>query len=187
MLAANTQSEEKALADLTEQYPAYESTYRLDDLRTTEYVRLDRQKHVYLDYTGDSLYAVSQLRDHIGLLASDVFGHPHSKNLTSLTMTERVEQVRAYVLKYFNASPDEYVAIFTSNATGALKLVGEAYPFDAESACLLTFDNHNSVNGTREFARAKGSHVLHPARAARSAGEPSRSGRVFADGRSGEK
>ena len=60
------------------------------------------------------------------------------------------------MLDFFNADPDEYVVIFTANATQALKLVGEAYPFDPGGEYLLTFDNHNSVNGIREFARAKG-------------------------------
>jgi selenocysteine lyase/cysteine desulfurase len=58
-----------------------------------------------------------------------VFGNPHSKNLTSMAMTQRVEAVRDAVLRYFNASPDEYMVIFTPNSTGALKLVGESYPF----------------------------------------------------------
>ena len=58
-----------------------------------------------------------------------MFGNPHSTNPTSAATTELVERARAYVLEFFNASPDEYVAIFTPNATGALKLVGESYPF----------------------------------------------------------
>ena len=59
------------------------------------------------------------------------------------------------MLDFFNADPDDYVVIFTANATQALKLVGEAYPFDAGGEYLLTFDNHNSVNGIREFARVR--------------------------------
>ena len=129
-------------------YPAYASTRRLDALRTTEYTRLDQQGHVYLDYTGGSLYAESQLRDHMALLNSQVFGNPHSKNLTSMAMTNLVERTREYVLQYFNASPDEYIVIFTQNATGALKLVGEAYPFATGGTYLLTFDNHNSVTAS---------------------------------------
>ncbi len=49
--------------------------------------------------------------------------------------------------------------IFTTNASGALKLVGESYPFEAGDRYLLTFDNHNSVNGIREFACAAGAEV----------------------------
>jgi selenocysteine lyase/cysteine desulfurase len=56
-------------------------------------------------------------------------------------------------LEYFNADPEEYVLIFTSNASGALKLVGESYPFTEDGRLLLTFDNHNSVVGIRAFDR----------------------------------
>lgn len=142
-------------------YPDYLSTSKLDDLRATEYARLDRQGHVYLDYTGGSLYAESQLRAHMALLSEGIFGNPHSKNMTSLAMTELVEHAREYVLRYFNASPDEYMVIFTQNSTGALKLIGESYPFRPGDTYLLTFDNHNSVNGIREFARARGATVTY--------------------------
>lgn len=145
----------------TRAYPAYRSTRKLDELREREYARLDREGHIYLDYTGGGLYAECQLRAHMTQLGAEVFGNPHSKNLTSLAMTERVERTRDYVLEYFNASPQEYMVVFTPNATGALKLVGEAYPFAPGSSYLLTFDNHNSVNGIREFARSNGATVRY--------------------------
>ncbi len=97
-------------------------------MRATEYARLDQQRQVYLDYTGGGVYAEAQMREHVAMLTGGVFGNPHSKNLTSMAMTEHVEQTREYVLRYFNASPDEYMVIFTPNATGALKLIGESYP-----------------------------------------------------------
>ena len=50
-------------------------------------------------------------------------------------------------------------ALPISNATGALKHVGESYPFGPDGRYLLTFDNHNSVNGIREFACAAGASV----------------------------
>ncbi len=137
-------------------YPTFESTYLLDELRAKEYSRLDKQGHIYLDYTGGGLYAESQLREHMELLNTNVFGNPHSLNPTSRASTALVERARALVLEYFRASPDEYAAIFTSNASNALKLLGESYPFQPGSQFLLLFDNHNSVNGIREFARAKG-------------------------------
>ena len=142
-------------------HPAYEETAALDELRRSDFARLDRGGHVYLDYTGGGLYAQSQLREHMRLLESGVFGNPHSINPTSAASTELVERARAYVLEFFNASPDEYVAIFTPNATGALRLVGEAYPFHPGDRFLLTFDNHNSVNGIREFARARGAETTY--------------------------
>ncbi|HTP10841.1 MAG TPA: aminotransferase class V-fold PLP-dependent enzyme [Anaerolineae bacterium] len=148
-----------AFESFRQAYPDFDSTGKLDELRAIEYARLDREGHIYLDYTGGSLYAEAQLRDHMALLCDGVFGNPHSKNLTSLAMTHLVEQARDYVLHYFNASPEEYEVIFTPNSTGALKIIGEAYPFGPRATYLLTFDNHNSVNGIREFARAKGATV----------------------------
>ena len=150
-----------AYAQFLRAYPAFETTRALDALRATDYARLDQQGHVYLDYTGGGLYAESQLREHLALLSQGIFGNPHSQNLTSRAMTHLVEQTRAAVLAYFRASPDEYIVVFTQNATGALKLIGEAYPFDAGGTYLLTFDNHNSVNGIREFARARGAAVSY--------------------------
>ena len=142
-------------------HPRYAETAVLDELRRTDYARLDAGGHVYLDYTGAGLYADSQLSEHLALLRGGVFGNPHSVNPTSTAATELVEHVRAAVLEFFGASPDEYEAIFTPNATGALRLVGEAYPFHPGDRFLLTFDNHNSVNGIREFARARGAETTY--------------------------
>jgi selenocysteine lyase/cysteine desulfurase len=142
-------------------YPAYADTTRLDELRANDYGRLDRLGHVYLDYTGGSLYAESQVRRHHGLLLGNVYGNPHSNNPTSSAMTRLVEQARAYVLEFFHAAEDEYAVVFTSNASSALKLVAESYPFGPGDRYVLTYDNHNSVNGIREFARARGAQVTY--------------------------
>ena len=141
-------------------YPEYPATEAIDRLRAADYARLDKVGHVYLDYTGGGLYAESQIRKHMGLLTEHTFGNPHSTNPTSQAATELVEGARAYVLKFFNADPEEYLCVFTPNASGALKLVGESYPFPG-GHYLLTFDNHNSVNGIREFAHARGAAVTY--------------------------
>ncbi len=150
-----------ALSDFERRYPAYASTAVLDDMRARDYSRLDVAGHVYLDYTGGGLYADSQLARHRALLAGSVFGNPHSQNLSSRAMGARVDATRAQILEFFRASPEEYEVIFTPNATGALRLVGESYPFGPGSRYLLTFDNHNSVNGIRQFARARGASVSY--------------------------
>lgn len=160
-LSTSTPGLEAAFARFTADYPKYEATRSLDDLRASEFARLDEAKHIYLDYTGGGLYAVSQVRAHHEQLESGVFGNPHSTNPASKAATGLVERARSFVLEYFNASPDEYVAIFTPNATGAIKLVGEAYPFEPGDQYVLSFDNHNSINGVREFARNKGAEVSY--------------------------
>ncbi|MCK6584660.1 MAG: aminotransferase class V-fold PLP-dependent enzyme [Anaerolineales bacterium] len=141
-------------------YPAYKDTKLIDDLRKSDYARLDAGEHVYLDYTGGGIYAESQVQKHHQLLKENVFGNPHSSNPTSLAATHLVEGARDYILEFFNADPNEYLAIFTPNASGALKLVGESYPFP-NGRYLLTFDNHNSVNGIREFAHVRGAEVTY--------------------------
>lgn len=153
--------QQEALAAFRQEYPSFDTTHILDELRATDYARLDNQRQVYLDYTGGGLYAERQLRDYMELLSGQVFGNPHSTNPASQAMTVLVDRARRAVLDYFRASPDEYIAIFTPNATGALKLVGEAYPFSADGQYVLTFDNHNSVNGIREFAQARGAKVTY--------------------------
>jgi len=143
-----------------QKYPAYRQTAALDELRRKDYKRLDDAKQIYFDYTGGGIYAESQIEKHQKLLRENVFGNPHSSNPTSQAATKLVEGTRDYILDFFHADPQEYVAIFTANASGALKLIGESYPFP-NGRYLLTFDNHNSVNGIREFAHARGATVTY--------------------------
>ena len=150
-----------ALEAFLKEFPAYAQTSRIDALRKTDYAILEGQGHVYLDYTGGGLYAASQLQAHQELLRTHVFGNPHSYNPTSAFSTEMVERARKFVLAFFNAPEDEYVCIFTQNASAALKIVGEAYPFGEGCRYLLAFDNHNSVNGIREYAHARGASVTY--------------------------
>ena len=133
----------------------HHSAKTFDDIRHSEYAQLDKEGHVYLDYTGGNLFSRSQVVKHLDFLQQHVFGNPHSTNPTSLLSTKYAEETRKAVLDYFNAG-DDYYCVFTANATQALKIVGESYPFDHKSHFLLLFDNHNSVNGIREYAKRKG-------------------------------
>jgi len=147
-------------ASFLERHSDYAATNALDELRASEYGRLDAQGHTYLDYTGASLHADAQVREHAELLGQHVFGNPHSASPSSTAATHAVERARAAVLAYFGGTGD-YTAVFTPNASGALKLVGESYPFHPGGRLLLTADNHNSVNGIREFACTKGAGVYY--------------------------
>ncbi len=150
-----------ALDRFLDRFPTYASTAVFDEIRRREFARLDTQQVVYLDYTGGGLYPSSVVQKHAEFLNSHVLGNPHSVNPPSALAGERIEQCRAHVLEFFNADPDEYAVVFTANASHALKLVGEAYPFEPGDQLLLTFDNHNSVNGIREFDRAHGAETAY--------------------------
>jgi selenocysteine lyase/cysteine desulfurase len=131
------------------------------ELRRREFSRLDEAGHAYLDYTGSSLYPDSLVRHHADLLRATVLGNPHSMNPASRRSTEGVEAARAAILRHFEADPDEYVVCFTANATAAIKLVGESFAFRGGSHFALSLDNHNSINGIREFALRGGATVTY--------------------------
>lgn len=125
-----------------------------DKLRTNEYARLDKSGQVYLDYTGGNLFPQSLLDSHYEFLKNTIYGNPHSNNAASQLSGECVSEARKAVLEFFNA--EDYYCVFTNNASGALQIVGECYPFSINSHLLLTTDNHNSVNGIREYCKNKG-------------------------------
>lgn len=131
-------------------------------LRRREFARLDAQQHCYLDYTGSALYGVSQLRAHAQLLESGLFGNPHSDSRPSRASTRLIEQMREQVLRFLGVDESSHVVCFTANSSAAIKLVAESYPFGRQRRLLLSADNHNSVNGMREYARHAGAavHVL---------------------------
>ncbi|GLQ99305.1 aminotransferase class V-fold PLP-dependent enzyme [Dyella mobilis] len=122
-------------------------------LRATEFARLDAAGIAYLDYAASALYGASQARAHGEQLALGIFGNPHSEHLASRNSAVAQAAARAATLAFFDADPDLYDVCFTANATAAIKLVAESYPFSLRRGLILSADNHNSVNGMREFAR----------------------------------
>ena len=128
-------------------------------LRKKEFGRLDRTGQIYLDFTGGNLYPQSLVDKHADYLKENVFGNPHSINPTSSLSGKWVSRARKRVLDFFNTA--DYYCIFTQNASGALQIVGESYPFSPDSHLLLTVDNHNSVNGIREYCGRNGGTVTY--------------------------
>ncbi|WKN45227.1 aminotransferase class V-fold PLP-dependent enzyme [Tunicatimonas pelagia] len=125
-----------------------------NQLFAKEFERLEKQGHTYLDYTGGGLYGASQLEKHFALLKQNTFGNPHSTNPTSQYATALVEGARKAVIEYFEAY--DYYCIFTQNASSAIKIIGESYPFGSNGQLLLLVDNHNSINGLRSYCSNRG-------------------------------
>lgn len=136
-----------------------EDAYDFAALRAREFARLDVHGHAYLDYAATALYGASQLRAHHALLEERVLGNPHSESLPSRTASAVIEQARREVLAWFDVDESTHDVCFTANASAALKLVAESYPFGPRAALVLSADNHNSVNGARVFARRAGAAV----------------------------
>jgi selenocysteine lyase/cysteine desulfurase len=147
-------------------------------LREREFSRLDAMGHAYLDYTGSGLYAASLVRSDAERLLTSIDGNPHADP----SMAERIECTREDVLRWLDADARDYTVIFTPNASGAIRLVGESYPFGPRAPLVLSADNHNSVNGLRRFARRRGApvHYLPLDAELRLDAEPEGEGGLFA-------
>ncbi len=129
-----------------------------NNLRNTQSKRLDQQNQVYLDYTGGNLYPDSLINQHFKFLKESVLGNPHSTNPSSNLATIYVEEARKKIIDYFQA--DDYFCVITANASASLQIIGECYPFK-NSMFLLTADNHNSVNGIREYCKNRKGDVIY--------------------------
>lgn len=113
----------------------------------------------YLDYAGAGLASPAQLRavfdslipggkeGSVPVLAAV---NPHS----SRAAEEEVRRARYIVLSFIGADPGQYEVIFTSGATAAVKLVGEALgasSYRGDTSCCLLYakNSHTSVVGLR--------------------------------------
>ena len=129
-------------------------------LRRQEFTRLDRTGCTYLDYAGAALYPESLVRRDARRLATQVTGNPHSESAPSRKATASLDEARVLTLEVLIADSRDYEVIFTPNASGALRIVAEAFPFGSGSRFVLTADNHNSVNGIRVRARRCGAAIV---------------------------
>ncbi|KNA16459.1 hypothetical protein SOVF_088940 isoform A [Spinacia oleracea] len=148
---------EQFLEEFGKDYGYPDGPKSIDEIRATGFKRLDT---VYLDHAGATLYSELQMEAIFKDLTSNVYGNPHSQSDSSLATSEIIRECRQQVLDYFNASAKEYKCIFTSGATSALKIVGEAFPWSSQSHFMYTMENHNSVIGIREYALNHGSVAL---------------------------
>ena len=111
----------------------------------------------YLDNAGATLYAKSQIENYYSDLKGFVYGNPHSQNESSQRSSELIEEARNMVARHFHTTLDKHHIIFTSGATGALKLLAENFCWDYESKFIFLEDSHTSVVGIREIAKKEGS------------------------------
>ncbi|XP_063156385.1 molybdenum cofactor sulfurase isoform X3 [Candoia aspera] len=131
----------------------------LQGLRQKEFPRLG--EITYLDHAGAALYPESLLKAFTDDLSTNVYGNPHSQNISSKLTYDTIEHVRFRILQHFNATVEDYTVIFTSGSTASFKLIAEAFPWIPETLeepgsrfCYLT-DNHTSVVGMRVITATK--------------------------------
>ena len=133
---------------------AWRSEAGIAQLRAAEFARLGDA--VYVDHAGATLHSETQLAEAVAQLNGGLLGNPHSQNESSTRAGEHVRRAREAVLRHCNTSAQSYDVVFTANATAALRLVGESFPWSAQSEFAYTVQNHNSVLGIREYAAERG-------------------------------
>src|SRR4051794_7186895 len=101
----------------------------LSTLRSREFSRLEATGSVYLDYTGAALYPESLVVNDVERLRTQVLGNPHSDSAPSQASTDAIERARSLTLRFLDADPADYDVVFTANATGAVRILAEAFPF----------------------------------------------------------
>ncbi|OKP15219.1 Molybdenum cofactor sulfurase [Penicillium subrubescens] len=124
----------------------------VDTIREKEYPLL--KDTTYLDHAGTTVYAKSMIEEFSRQMTSSLFGNPHSMSSSSQLSTQRTDDIRLRVLKFFNADPEEYDLVFVANATAAIKLVADCFRDSDHRGFWYGYhtDAHTSLVGVREIA-----------------------------------
>ncbi len=138
-----------------EKYPAYKQTESIDVLRKKDYARLDDAEHIYLDYTGGGICRVADpaASENFALIMSSA---------TRIRPTPLRSRLRILLKARANTSSNSSTPTPTnispfSHPMPAARSNSLASRIPSRNGrYLLTFDNHNSVNGIREFAHVRG-------------------------------
>jgi molybdenum cofactor sulfurtransferase len=116
---------------------------------------------VFLDHSATTTYAKSALTSFTTDLTNNLYGNPHANSPSSQLCSQRLDKVRERVLRHFNATPGDYQVIFTQNATAAIKLVGEMFPWTSDqSSYKYLRESHNSLIGLRRFAEEADAKII---------------------------
>ncbi|KAJ5550412.1 hypothetical protein N7461_005110 [Penicillium sp. DV-2018c] len=134
--------------------PKYSQGYSgdVDVIREQEYPLLNET--TYLDYAGTTPYAKSMIESFSRDLTSNLFGNPHSMSLSSQNSTQRTDDIRVRMLRFFNADPAEFDLVFVANATAGIKLVADSLRDSDHRGFWYGYhiDSHTSLVGVRELA-----------------------------------
>ncbi|POO02694.1 Glycine dehydrogenase (decarboxylating) [Trema orientale] len=143
-------------------YPKYQSSEKIDQLRSNEYSHLSPK--VCLDYCGFGLFSFLQTLHY---WESSTFSLSEiTANLSNHALYGGAEKgtveydIKARIMDYLNIPENEYGLVFTVSRGSAFKLLAESYPFHTNKKLLTMFDYESqSVNWMAQSAREKGAKV----------------------------
>ncbi|XP_022775234.1 uncharacterized protein LOC111317138 [Durio zibethinus] len=143
-------------------YPKYQSSKKIDQLRSDEYAHLSPK--VCLDYCGFGLFSYVQTLHY---WESSTFSLSEiTANLSNHALYGGAEKgtveydIKSRIMDYLNIPEHEYGLVFTVSRGSAFKLLADSYPFHTNKKLLTMFDYESqSVNWMAQTAREKGAKV----------------------------
>nr|GMD01010.1 molybdenum cofactor sulfurase [Ipomoea batatas] len=153
----------EAFSKFLTMYPKYQSSERIDELRSDEYSHLSGPK-VCLDYCGFGLFSFLQtvhFWDSSTFSLSEITANLSNHALYGGAERGSVEHdIKSRIMDYLNIPENEYGLVFTVSRGSAFKLLAESYPFHTNKKLLSMFDHESqSVSWMAQCAREKGAKV----------------------------
>ncbi|OIV94751.1 hypothetical protein TanjilG_12964 [Lupinus angustifolius] len=151
---------EEAFSKFLTMYPKYQSSDKVDQLRSDEYSHLLSPK-VCLDYCGFGLFSFVQTIHYwesCTFSLSEITANLSNHALYGAAEAGTVEHdVKCRIMDYLNIPENEYGLVFTVSRGSAFKLLAESYPFHTNKKLLTMFDHESqSVAWMAQRAREKG-------------------------------
>ncbi|GMI94072.1 hypothetical protein like AT2G23520 [Hibiscus trionum] len=152
----------QAFSKFLTMYPKYQSSEKIDQLRSNEYSHLSPK--VCLDYCGFGLFSYVQTLHY---WESSTFSLSEiTANLSNHVLHGGAEKgtveydIKNRIMDYLNIPEHEYGIVFTVSRGSAFKLLADSYPFQTNTKLLTMFDYESqSVNWMAQSAREKGAKV----------------------------
>ncbi|KAL0477529.1 molybdenum cofactor sulfurtransferase [Acrasis kona] len=127
----------------------------IESIINTDFSEAQRAE-THLDHAASTICANSVLFKVFQDFQSNLYTNPHSQSPASIRTNKQIQSVRERICNFFGTSIDVYDVVFTLNATHAMKLVGESFPFEEGSEFICLKESaHNSLLGVREFCCEK--------------------------------
>eukprot|EP01031_Cornospumella_fuschlensis_P031177 gene31177-37681_t len=103
---------------------------------------------VYLDNAACPLVALPLLQEIHKAMSTICLRNPHSVANTD----DYVSETRKLTLDHFSLDENDYMVVFTSGATGSMKLIGDMFPWSPESIFAYPSNAHNSLMDAAKLA-----------------------------------
>ena len=116
---------------------------RIDSIRANEFGHLDEDGVAYCDHAGAPPHSSALVREALTTLESTLLGNPHSAHDAGATTRSLIDEARDATLTHLNAPIGEYAVVFTSGATGAVRLLAEGFPWSSRvGVCVHARESH---------------------------------------------